>query len=117
MIGCHPHVLQGIEEYQGKYIVYSLGNFCFGANRNPKDKDCIIYQQSFFFENGEKQPETEVRVIPCLVSSVSDRNDYKPTPAEGEDAERIIGRLNEYSQGFGIAFDSDGCLSGGADGR
>ncbi len=115
VIGCHPHVLQGIEEYQGKYIVYSLGNFCFGANRNPKDKDCIIYQQSFFFENGEKQPETEVRVIPCSVSSVSDRNDYKPTPAYGGEAERIIGRLNEYSQDFGIAFDSDGCLMDEAD--
>ena len=27
--GHHPHVLQGIETYKGKNIVYSLGNFCF----------------------------------------------------------------------------------------
>lgn len=113
VIGCHPHVIQGIEEYQGKYIVYSLGNFCFGANRNPADKDCIIFQQTFTFVDGEKQEETEVKVIPCSVSSVSNINDYKPTPATGSDAERILGRLNEYSQDFGVQFDENGYLMKG----
>lgn len=32
VIGAHPHVLQGIEYYQGKPIVYSLGNFIFGSS-------------------------------------------------------------------------------------
>ena len=32
VIGSHPHVLQGIEYYQGKPIVYSLGNFVFGSS-------------------------------------------------------------------------------------
>lgn len=31
IIGSHPHVLQGIEFYQGKPIMYSLGNFWFNA--------------------------------------------------------------------------------------
>lgn len=110
VIGCHPHVIQGIEEYQGKFIVYSLGNFCFGANRNPADKDCIIFQQTFTFENGEKQDDARIRVIPCSVSSVSYVNDYKPTPASGSEAQRIMDRVNEYSSGFGIQFDSDGYL-------
>lgn len=108
VIGHHPHVLQGIEEYQGKYIIYSLGNFCFGANRNPKDKDCLIVQQTFTFIDGEKQEETQLRVIPCSVSSVSSRNDYRPTPAEGEEAIRILSKLNEYSLGLGLQFDEDG---------
>ena len=107
VIGCHPHVLQGIEEYQGKYIIYSLGNFCFGANRNPKDKDCIIFQQTFTFQEGEKQ-QSEAKIIPCLVSSVSNINDYRPTPAAGEAASRIIGRMNEYSREFGVEFEEDG---------
>ena len=34
--GHHPHVLQGIETYKGKNIVYSLGNFCFGGNSSPE---------------------------------------------------------------------------------
>jgi gamma-polyglutamate biosynthesis protein CapA len=29
VIGHHPHVVQSIEKYQGKYIAYSLGNFIF----------------------------------------------------------------------------------------
>lgn len=108
VIGHHPHVIQGIEEYEGKYIVYSLGNFCFGANRNPEDKDCLIVQQTFTFIDGEKQEETQLKVIPCSVSSVTNRNDYKPTPAEGEEARRILGRLNEYSLELGLQFDEDG---------
>lgn len=108
VIGHHPHVLQGVEEYQGKYIIYSLANFCFGANRNPSDKDTMIAQQTFYFVDGKKQEETEFRVIPCSVSSVSARNDYKPTPAQGEDAERILKRVNEYSSAFGLVFDENG---------
>lgn len=108
VLGHHPHVLQGIEKYKGKYIVYSLGNFCFGANRNPSDKDCMIFRQTFTFREGILQENTEVSVIPCSVSSVKKRNDYRPTPAEGEEAERIIARLNEYSAPFGIQLSADG---------
>lgn len=32
IVGSHPHVLQGIEYYKGKPIVYSLGNFVFGSS-------------------------------------------------------------------------------------
>lgn len=108
VIGHHPHVMQGIEEYQGRYIIYSLGNFCFGANRNPPDKDCLIVQQTFAFVDGERQEETVLRVIPCSVSSITERNDYRPTPAQGTEAQRILDRLNEYSKDFGLQFDEDG---------
>lgn len=110
VIGHHPHVIQGIEQYNGKYIVYSLGNFCFGANRNPADKDCIIFQQTFRFKDGELLEDTSAGIIPCSVSSVTNRNDYKPTPAEGEAYERILGRMNEYSEEFGVSFDEDGVI-------
>ena len=110
VIGHHPHVIQGIERYNGKYIVYSLGNFCFGGNRNPADKDCIIFQQTFRFKDGELLEDTSAGIIPCSVSSVTNRNDYKPTPAEGEAYERILGRMNEYSEEFGVSFDEDGVI-------
>ncbi len=32
VVGSHPHVLQPVEEYKGKTIVYSLGNFVFGSS-------------------------------------------------------------------------------------
>lgn len=111
VIGHHPHVLQGVEEYEGKFILYSLGNFCFGANRNPEDKDCMIFQQTFTFVEGERREDRDIRVIPCSVSSVSTRNDYKPTPAQGQEAGRILERINEYSRDFGVQFDSEGYLT------
>ncbi len=111
MIGHHPHVLQGIEEYQGKFILYSLGNFCFGANRNPPDKDCMIFQQTFTFVDGVKQEDAQIRVIPCSVSSTPSRNDYKPTPAQGEESQRILDRINEFSLEMGVRLDSEGYLA------
>jgi hypothetical protein len=33
VIGCHPHVMQGIEFYNGKPIAYSLGNYWFNASK------------------------------------------------------------------------------------
>lgn len=111
VIGHHPHVLQGVEEYNGKFIVYSLANFCFGANRNPVDKDTMIFQQTFTFVDGVKQEDRQVQIIPCSVSSVKDRNNFQPTPAQGEEAARIIGRINTYGQGFGLSFAQDGRLA------
>lgn len=113
VIGHHPHVLQGIEEYQGKFIVYSLGNFCFGANRNPEDKDTMIFQQQFTFVDGVKQEDRDIRVIPCSVSSVSYRNDYCPTPAEGEEAERILDKINGMSADLGVQLTQEGYLQDG----
>ena len=110
VIGHHPHVLQGIDEYKGKYIIYSLGNFCFGANRNPPDKDSMIFQQTFTFIDGEKQEDQEIRIIPCSVSSVTERNNFQPTPAAGAEKIRIIDRINEFSQEFDVRFDNDGAL-------
>lgn len=110
VLGHHPHVLQGIEEYNGKYIVYSLANFCFGANRNPADKDTMIFQQTFTFADGEKQEETTARIIPCSVSSVKERNNFQPTPLEGEEGEKVIERLNAYSEEFGLVIEADGTI-------
>ena len=68
----------------------------------------MIAQIVFTFIDGERQEETDFRVIPCSISSVKERNDYKPTPAVGEEAERILGRINQYSENFGVQFDGDG---------
>ncbi len=97
VIGHHPHVLQGIEEYNGVNIVYSLGNFCFGGNSNPSDKDTMIYQQTFTVLDGQVQDEPDVNIIPCSLSSVSSYNDYRPTPATGDEATRILEKIESLS--------------------
>ena len=100
VLGHHPHVLQGIEVYNGKNIVYSLGNLCFGGNSNPSDKDTMIFQQTFTVENGELKEDNVTNIIPCSISSESGYNNYQPTPLEGDEAERVKGRIEEYSSGF-----------------
>jgi poly-gamma-glutamate synthesis protein (capsule biosynthesis protein) len=101
VVGHHPHVLQGIEEYNGVNILYSLGNFCFGGNSNPSDKDTMIYQQTFTFVDGELQLGIEDNIIPCSLSSVSSRNDYCPTPATGDEAQRILDKIETRSKAIG----------------
>ncbi|MCL2287005.1 MAG: CapA family protein [Firmicutes bacterium] len=97
VLGAHPHVIQGIEEYMGRFIVYSLANFSFGGNSNPRDQDSFIFQQTFSFDNGVLLPYNEKNLIPIFVSSVRGRNDFTPTVAEGADGERILARIEEYS--------------------
>lgn len=97
VIGHHPHVLQGIEKYKGKYIAYSLGNFCFGGNSNPQDKGTIIFQQTFTIENGKLKEDDNINIIPCSVSSKSNINDYCPTPLEGDEKQRVLDKIEEYS--------------------
>ena len=107
VVGNHPHVLQAIQVYKGKYICYSLGNFCYGGNKNPDDKDSGIFQQTFTLVDGEIQDET-ARFIPCRLSGVDTRNNYQPTPVTGAEHLRIIEKMNSYSHEFGFAWDVDG---------
>lgn len=97
VVGHHPHVLQGIEKYQGKNIVYSLGNFCFGGNKNPSDKDTMIFQQTFTVENGELVEDDVTNIIPCSLSSESSYNNYQPMVLEGSEKERVLQKIEEFS--------------------
>jgi len=70
VIGHHPHVVQGIEIYKGKAIVYSLGNFIFGSySENVKESmlislnynttgiaGCRIYPINVYNKEVEFQP-------------------------------------------------------------
>ncbi|GAA0726781.1 CapA family protein [Clostridium malenominatum] len=101
IVGHHPHVIQGIEQYKGKIIAYSLGNFCFGGNFNPRDKDTFILQVKYKFKNGK--PESYgIRVIPTSISSVDYINDYQPTPMTGDSKTRLLKKLNNLSKNAGF---------------
>ncbi len=99
IVGGHAHILQRMEYYHDVPIFYSMGNFCFGGNTNPDDKDCVIVQAEYAQNGEEGLVRSDLRVIPCLISSRNDLNDYCPTPcAEGsEDYQRILSKL-EWNQ-------------------
>lgn len=96
VLGSHSHVIGTLENYKGKLIAYSLGNFSFGGNFNPSDKRTFILQSKFDLENDEIV-KIQHKIIPALISSVEYKNDYIPTIADDKIKEEIISTLNELS--------------------
>ena len=109
VLGHHSHRMNPIEEYKGKYICYSLGNFSFAGNTRPDDMDTYIFQQRF-----RVYPQTGVvenegfRIVPCSISSQEKVNDFKPTPADASDSVRIVERLLELNREFEKIFQVTG---------
>lgn len=89
VLGNHPHVLQPRETYKGKEIVYSLGNFCFGGSRGPRNRT-LVYQLILQVENGELAAASS-ELIPCYVHTGGKVNNYCPAPIEDrEEARRVL---------------------------
>lgn len=99
--GHHPHVLQKIEEYNGGIIYYSLGNFSFGGNHNPRDKDTAILQQEIIRSPEGTISLGELTIIPCSLTSQKDYNDFQPIPLEAGDErwERVLSKLDDTFTG------------------
>ncbi len=108
VLGHHPHVLQGVEKYKGVYICYSLGNFCFGGNSNPADKNTMVVQKTFTIEDGKLLKDKALKVIPCSVSGHSGYNDYQPVVLSGASKKSVMAKVNAYSKPFGVSFNAKG---------
>lgn len=76
VIGDHPHVLQPLEIYNGKTIIYSVGNFIFGGNRHPENRT-IIYQHTLSFDFTGTFSGESGKIIPCYVYT-GDMNNWQP---------------------------------------
>ncbi len=97
VVGTHPHRLQPIEIYNGKYIFYSLSNFCFGGNTGLSDPDsCIIQCEIVMNEDNSAAESYTLNVIPYSQTSTRPGNDYCPRPYEWGSADyyRVLQRLN-----------------------
>ena len=78
VIGNHSHVYGPIERYKGKYMIASLGNFCFGANSRPKEFTCTIFQQTFTFDADGNVVDVGINIIPALISTEKSTNNCQP---------------------------------------
>ncbi|MCL1857927.1 MAG: CapA family protein [Oscillospiraceae bacterium] len=101
VIAHHPHVLQGIEIYKGKYIAYSLGNFIFDGNviSDIENRTSIIFQQRFVLY-GSEIVDSSINLIPILTTSNMSRNNFRPMLAEGEQKEAILEKIKARSAGY-----------------
>lgn len=106
VIGHHSHRINPIERYNGKYIVYSLGNFSFAGNNKPDDMSTFIFQTRFRIKNGEIIANP-FRIIPCRISSKTDYNDFAPTPYTAElQISNVIKTMQNNSKKLPYAVDS-----------
>lgn len=98
VIGAHPHVLQGFENYKGKWIAYSLGNFIFSAYPKERGAETGVLDASC-----TKEGACELRFNPMLVVQ------GQPTPLEGDAALALLDRLRSIS--FGATLLRDGSIT------
>ncbi len=103
--GSHAHTLQPCEEYKGVWIYYSMGNWTFGGNTNPRDKDTFILRLTV-----EQAPDGTVTVterehIPCACSGETNRNNYQPVPYEpdSEGWKRVMSKLDGTFNGADLS--------------
>ena len=94
--GHHPHVLQPIEEYNGGYIFYSLGNFSFGGNHFPKDLDTALIQLEVIREEDGSVSLGQLKRIPMSISSMEVQNNFQPTPYQegSKEYDRVLSKLD-----------------------
>ena len=99
VLGHHSHRIQPIEYYNGVYICYSLGNFCFAGNSKPSDMTSYLFQTRFRIRGeGEEQQITNEGfiIIPIRISSRADKNDFTPTVLTKESTiDSILNTLKE----------------------
>ncbi|WP_246320388.1 CapA family protein [Paenibacillus qinlingensis] len=95
VIGGHPHVLQGFEQYKGKWIAYSLGNFIFTTNDTPKTWETVILEAAC-----KKDKSCNIHLVPILTKLAL------PTPMNEEDGAKLFQRLSKIS--IGATVDAQG---------
>lgn len=96
VVGAHPHVVQGVEHVDGTLVLYSLGNLMFGGTHDMKTFDGVLAHIGLRFDEDGYMGAT-LRLTPVLTSSTPGVNDYHPVPAEGEDAARILAKIQADS--------------------
>jgi len=85
IVGHHPHVVQSVELFKGRYIFYSLGNFIFDFSK-ASAKYGIVAKFSI-----SKGVITSVQAIPYNI------NKSKPTPMNDVAAEELIQTIQQLS--------------------
>jgi poly-gamma-glutamate capsule biosynthesis protein CapA/YwtB (metallophosphatase superfamily) len=88
VVGHHPHILQGAEIYQGRPIVYSLGDFIFGGNAVRSNYDSAVLKVSL------KDRNMKVEFLPVEISK------YQPKLVTGEKGNQILKHIEQISSIF-----------------
>ncbi|MDR3051791.1 MAG: CapA family protein [Oscillospiraceae bacterium] len=99
VVGHHPHVIQGIEKYKDRYILYSLGNLVFGGWLTPRDRDSFLAQLTFYVDPdifGQQAPP-QLSLLPVLITDQTKGTDYRPVLPDEHESDRILRKILQKS--------------------
>ncbi len=107
VIGHHPHVVQTVEQYNGKYILYSLGNFVFDQGFSKETVEGLAAE--IFFRGTQVD---RIAVIPIVIEDYA-----QPRRANPQEALSIIERLGPVTDTTPYTYQlHDGRLTARAEG-
>lgn len=91
VIGGHPHVLQGLESYKGKWIAYSTGNFIFTKSKDPNTWETAVFQASC-----SKAGDCDLKLVPYRTEV------GQPVPMNEAERTQLWSELEAISPGVRI---------------
>ncbi len=98
VLGHHPHILQGVEQYKHGVILYSLGNFAFGSYSNSATRSAVAL---LTFRDRQWR---ELKMVPLNVKNVEVV--FQPRPLVGRDAAEVVEHLQQLSQSLGTTLEN-----------
>ena len=92
VIGHHPHWIQTLEQYQGKFIFYSLGNFIFDQ-RKPDTKEGLmlrisVRRKSTGDPRNSRANIDQIELLPVVIEQLG-----QPRPATQIETESIFRKI------------------------
>ncbi|WP_339290264.1 CapA family protein [Paenibacillus sp. FSL E2-0201] len=96
VIGGHPHVLQGVEPYKGKWIAYSTGNFIFTRSTVPATWETAVFQAEC-----SKKGQCSLQLKPMTAELA------QPVPMNQVNGQLLLKKVESLSAGR-VKIDSDG---------
>ena len=104
VIGQHPHWIQTIEQYQGKYIFYSLGNFVFDQGGREDTREGLTLRIVLRTQRRENQAPTQTAVTPGRLTRLEKLElipviiqQCSPRQATDKESERILRKIGVAS--------------------
>jgi gamma-polyglutamate biosynthesis protein CapA len=97
IIGHHPHVIQGIEEYKGSLIIHSLGNFFFPPTRTisgrPQFQKKVAREFMLVQSEIDEHKKINYNIIGGLVTK-----DYILKPFDNEKKKYFVDKIKKLSR-------------------
>ncbi|OKP95993.1 CapA family protein [Paenibacillus sp. P46E] len=98
VMGGHPHVLQGIEPYKGKWIAYSAGNFIFTRSQTRATWDTAVFQAEC-----SAQGQCSMKLRPMNAELA------QPVPMNEVDGQLLLHKVESLSSGL-VRIGNDGSV-------